>query len=197
MSPMNDAKTNSNRSLIHGEHAPTDENESGEAADEIQIRALIDDRIKAIGVKDIQGSVSSCAPDILSFDVVNPLQYAGSNALKKRVENWFSSFQGPIGYEIFDLKITAGNDVAFSHSLNRVIGTTTDGKHIEMYWRATVCYRKIDEKWMVMHEHNSVPFDPENGRVVASSQAVAAASTSQDCPIPYLDSLRDFARLGL
>jgi hypothetical protein len=39
--------------------------------------------------------------------------------------------------------------VAFSHSLNRVNGTNTAGKKIEMYWRATVCYRKIDGKWMV------------------------------------------------
>ena len=54
--------------------------------------------------------------------------------------------------------------VFFSHSLNRVSGTRTDGKEIDMYWRATVCYRKIDGKWVVTHEHNSVPFDPESGR---------------------------------
>lgn len=162
--PMNEAKVNSTRPLNHGAHTPTDANENSDAADEVRIRTLIDDRIKAICVKDINGAVSSSAPDILSFDVVNPLQYAGSSALKKRVENWFSLFQGPIGFEIFDLNITAGSDVAFSYSLNRVMGTTTDGKKIEMYWRATVCYRKIDGKWIVMHEHNSVPFDPETGR---------------------------------
>jgi len=27
--------------------------------------------------------------------------------------------------------------------------------------RATVCYRKIDGKWMIVHEHFSVPFDME------------------------------------
>jgi ketosteroid isomerase-like protein len=85
-------------------------------------------------------------------------------ALRKRLEDWFSSFQGPIGHEICELNITAGDDVAFSHGLNRIIGTKTDGKKIEMYWRATGCYRKIDGKWMVTHEHNSVPFDPESGK---------------------------------
>ena len=48
--------------------------------------------------------------------------------------------------------------------LNRIIGMKTDGKKIDMYWRATVCCRKIDRKWMVTHEHNSVPFDLESGR---------------------------------
>jgi ketosteroid isomerase-like protein len=33
-----------------------------------------------------------------------------------------------------------------------------------MWWRTTVCFRKIDEKWMVTHEHNSVPFDVGSGK---------------------------------
>ena len=138
--------------------------DNGAPADEVQIRALIDDRLKAVRAKDINGAMSSSASDILSFDVIDPLQYVGLHALRKRLEGWFASFQGPIGHEICELNITAGNDVAFSHSLNRVIGTKTDGNKIDMYWRATGCYRKIDGKWMVTHEHNSVPFDPESGK---------------------------------
>jgi ketosteroid isomerase-like protein len=138
--------------------------QKGEAIDEAQIRALIEDRVKAVRARDIDGATAHIAPHILSFDVVNPLQYVGSDASRKRAEEWFSSFQGPIGHEIRDLSITTGDDVAFSHSLNRLIGTKTDGKKIDMYWRATVCYRKIDGKWMVTHEHNSVPFDPESGQ---------------------------------
>lgn len=134
------------------------------AAGEDQIRALINDRVKAVRAKDINGAMSRSAPDILAFDVINPLQYAGVDALRKRLEGWFSSFQGPINHEICKLSLTPGDDVAFSHSLNRVIGTTTEGKKIDMYWRATSCYRKIDGKWMVTHEHNSVPFDPESGK---------------------------------
>jgi ketosteroid isomerase-like protein len=33
-----------------------------------------------------------------------------------------------------------------------------------MWWRTTVCFRKLDGKWMVTHEHNSVPFDVESGK---------------------------------
>jgi hypothetical protein len=33
-----------------------------------------------------------------------------------------------------------------------------------MWWRATVCYRKIDGKWMITHEHASVPFNVESGK---------------------------------
>ncbi len=134
------------------------------ADDEAQIGALIDDRVKGVRTKDVNASVSSLIPDILTFDVVNPLQHIGSDASRKRAEDWFSSFQGPIGYEIRDLKITTGDDVAFSHSLSHVSATTTGGGQLDMWWRTTVCFRKIDGKWMVTHEHNSVPFDVETGK---------------------------------
>ena len=133
------------------------------AMDEVQIRRLIEDKIKAIRAKDIDGATSNYALDVLSFDVVNPLQYSGADAIRKRLQEWFSSFQGLIGFEIRDLSITTGADVAFCHSLNGVNGTKTDGKKIEMWWRATVCYRKVDGKWMITHEHASVPFDAKSG----------------------------------
>lgn len=138
--------------------------ENIKALNEAQIRKLMDARVEAVRTKDVNASMSNLAPDIVSFDVVNPLQKIGLDTTRKRAQDWFSSFQGPIGYENRDLSITTGDDVAFCHSLNRVNGTKTDGEKIEMWWRATVCFRKIDGKWMVTHEHNSVPFDVENGK---------------------------------
>jgi uncharacterized protein (TIGR02246 family) len=138
--------------------------DNSKANNEAQIRELIENRIKAARIKDINKVMSNYAPDVLSFDVVNPLQYLGSDAVRKRLEEWFSSFQGPIGHEIRDLSIAAGDDVAFSHGLNRVSATKTDGGKLDMWWRATVCYRKINGKWMITHEHASVPFDVETGK---------------------------------
>jgi uncharacterized protein (TIGR02246 family) len=129
-----------------------------------EIRALIDDRVKAVRTRDVNASMSNLASGILSFDVVNPLQHLGSDAIRKRAEQWFASFQGPIGYEIHDLRITAGDDVAFSHGLSHVSATRGDGGKLDMWWRTTTCFRKIDGKWMITHEHNSVPFDVETGK---------------------------------
>jgi hypothetical protein len=70
--------------------------ESGRAANEIQIRTVIDDRTKALGGKDRIRATSGFAPDILTFDVVSPLQNIESDASRKRVEEWFASFQGPV-----------------------------------------------------------------------------------------------------
>ena len=138
--------------------------QSSKATEESQIRKLIDDQVKAIRDKDSKALMSDFAPDVLLFDLINPLQYSGSDAARRRAEEWLSSFQGPIGYETRDLSITAGDDVAFCHSLNGVSGMKTDGEKIEMWWRATVCFQKIDGRWMVRHEHSSVPFDMESGK---------------------------------
>ncbi len=133
------------------------------ASDEAQIRTLIEARVKAVHDKNIDGALSSIAPDMLAFDVVNSLYYRGRDAVRKRAQEWFSSFHGSIGYEIHDLFIATGDDVAFSHCLNRYSGTTTGGE-LGMWVRVTTCYRKIDGTWLITHEHQSVPFDAESGK---------------------------------
>lgn len=133
------------------------------AVDEAAIRALIDDRVKAVRCKDVHAAIKDMAPHIVSFDVVNPLQRIGSNENERRADEWFSSFQDWIGFEIRDLNIAASNDVAFSHALHRYSGTKADGQEIAMWVRATMCYRKINDTWMITHEHQSVPFDPQTG----------------------------------
>ncbi len=134
------------------------------ATDEALIRDIVHGWANAIRKKDTDALMSNFAPDALIFDLINPLQYAGADAGRKRAEQWLSAFQGPIEYEVRDLTVSAGDDVAFCHSLNRVNGTTKDEKKIDMWWRATVCFRKLNDKWMVTHEHSSVPFDVESGK---------------------------------
>ena len=40
----------------------------------------------------------------------------------------------------------------------------TNGREVDMWVRMTVGFRKINGKWMVTHEHTSVPFDAESGK---------------------------------
>lgn len=133
------------------------------SGDEAQIRKLIDAWTDALRKKDVDALMADRAEDILSFDVVDPLQYDGAAASRQRAEEWFASFRGPIGLEVRNLEIAASGDVAFSHSLHRVSGTTADGGTIDMWLRSTVCYRKVDGRWLVTHQHSSVPFDPATG----------------------------------
>lgn len=138
--------------------------ENSEAAEEAQIRALIAERAKAVGEKDVNALLSNHAPDVVSFDVLNPLQYEGSDKVRERARKWLSSYQTSIGYEIRDLSIRTSESVAFCHYLYRVSGTLMDGGEVNMWVRATVCLSKVDGKWMTSHEHQSVPFDVTTGK---------------------------------
>lgn len=128
-------------------------------APEEQIRVLMKDRVRALCGTDIHASTSRLAPGVLSFDAVNPLRYSASDAIRRRLAEWFSSFQGPIAYEVAILRIALADDVAFCYSLNRGIATRTDGARIDKWWFATVCFCKTDGNWAITHEHSSVAFD--------------------------------------
>jgi uncharacterized protein (TIGR02246 family) len=134
------------------------------AIDQAQIMKLMEHWAKAIQEKDIDARMSNYAPNVQLFDVVEPLEYVGADAVRRRATEWFSTFDGPLGFEMHDLRIAADGDVAFSHSLNHVSGKKTDGQILDMWWRATICYRKMDDAWNVTHEHNSVPFDVKTGK---------------------------------
>jgi ketosteroid isomerase-like protein len=131
--------------------------EGRRTSDEAQIRERMEGWARALRAKDIDALMSYYAPDILAFDLAPPLQHRG-DAYRRGFVEWFPTWKGPIGYEIRDLSIIVGDDVAFSHSLNRLSGTRTSGEETDVWVRATVCFRKTDGKWMVTHEHVSVPF---------------------------------------
>lgn len=133
-------------------------------SNETEIRALIDARAEAVRHKDLGALMATVAPDSLSFDVVDPLQYRGAAEVQKRAEEWFGNFATPIDYEFRDVVITASGDVAFAHCLSHVHGTTAGGEVVDMWLRSTTCFRRIDGAWRVTHEHNSVPFDGATGK---------------------------------
>jgi uncharacterized protein (TIGR02246 family) len=125
--------------------------------EESQIRGVIEDVAEALRAKDVDRYVSHYAEDIVLFDLAPPLEYAGLDALRKGLEEWFATFEGSIGIEIRNLRISVGNDTAFSHSLNHLTGERTTGEHTDVWFRSTLCFRKIEGKWLVVHEHSSVP----------------------------------------
>ncbi|NJL79787.1 MAG: SgcJ/EcaC family oxidoreductase [Richelia sp. RM2_1_2] len=134
--------------------------------DEAEIRQIIDNWVEFVRAKDIDGLMSHYVDDSVLFDIMPPLKHQGASAYRQLWEQCFPYFQGDIGYEIRDLNITVGSDVAFSHSLNRMSGTTTNGEEIDNWMRVTVCYQKIDGKWMVIHDHVSVPINMENSKAL-------------------------------
>jgi uncharacterized protein (TIGR02246 family) len=126
--------------------------------EESEIRAQIDSWSAALHAKDLERLMSHYAPDAVTADLAPPLWNVGAQTLRKNFQEWLRSWAGPIGIEIRDLSVTAGDDVAFARMLNRIHGSRTDGERTDLWVRATVCFRRSAGAWKVAHEHVSVPF---------------------------------------
>jgi len=132
--------------------------------DEAEIRKSVDKWAEAVRGKDLEHVMRIYAPELVSFDLDPPLRYVGSEAKRRRWLNVFAMYRRLVDYEVRDLTITLADDVAFAHSLNRISGTLKDGARADFWLRWTTCFRKIDGKWLIAHEHLSLPVDPESGR---------------------------------
>ena len=136
------------------------------------IQAIIDGTIEAICAKDVDALLKDYAPDIQVFDLLEPLQYVSSREVGERVTQWFSSFEGPIQYKLTEVDITIGDEAAFCHCLNHVVGTKKDdGIEIDMTWRSTLGFQKIEGAWKVTHSHASVPFNMKTGMASTNLKA--------------------------
>jgi uncharacterized protein (TIGR02246 family) len=136
------------------------------AADEADIRQLIDRLVEAVRTMDLDGVKPIYAPDIVSFDIVPPLQHVGAEAKWKNWVDVFTAYQRPLGYQARDLTVVVGDDVAFGYSLNRISGTLKAGNSTDYWVRWTACFRKVDGRWLVAHDHVSVPLDVQSGRAL-------------------------------
>jgi uncharacterized protein (TIGR02246 family) len=147
---------------------------TGDAAggDEAKIKALEAQFIAAFNAKDVDAIMKVYVPgnNLFVFDVTPPRQYVGADAYRKDWTEFFAMFKGPVKLEISDLAITAGNDVAFSHSIQHVSGTDTKGQLIDFTVRVTNGYRKINGRWLAAQEHVSVPVDLPTGKADLASK---------------------------
>jgi ketosteroid isomerase-like protein len=126
---------------------------------ESEIRALLDSRSEAARARDIDRLMAHYAAEIVYFDVVPPLQYAGAEALRARFLQWFDGFQGAIVMASHTLNVSASADVAFAGMLTHTSGTLKNGHEVGHWVRVTVCCKRSNGRWLITHEHVSLPVD--------------------------------------
>ena len=124
--------------------------------DRAAIARKINDWTRALGNKDADAVSQFFTKDVVSFDLVPPLKNAGFD--RKVMEDWFKTWKGGIGYEVTDQVIEVSDTLAVARSLDHMTGTKIAGEKVDVWTRSTVCFRKEEEDWKVMHVHASVPF---------------------------------------
>jgi ketosteroid isomerase-like protein len=125
------------------------------ASDEQQVRAIIERWSKAVQDRDMAGTLATHSPDILMFDVPEPIQARGIAEYRETWELFFRySPGGEDSFRLGELEIVAGDTVAFAHCLLDVV---------DVRCRLTVALRKNDGEWVIVHEHHSSPWPDPRG----------------------------------
>ena len=120
------------------------------------VREHLETLAQAIREKNVDALMTHYAPDIVVFDVMPPLHVYSAD-YRKNFEKWFATMQGPIDYQMHDLRISMSESHAFCHCQGHIKGTRSDGRKVDYWVRVTTCLQKANGQWLVGHEHVSMP----------------------------------------
>jgi uncharacterized protein (TIGR02246 family) len=126
--------------------------------DEEEIRELIERWAAAAHTGDLDAVLADHTRDIVMFDVPPPQQ--GARGIEAYRDTWPAFFEWQARgstFDLLELDVTAGEDVAFAWALLRCGTPEENAAHPERRLRLTVGLRKEDGRWVVAHEHHSFP----------------------------------------
>ena len=126
--------------------------------DEPEITDLIQAWASAVRAGDMEGVLSAHAGDIVMFDVPPPDDgVRGIDAYRETWPPFFGWLRSGASFDIVELDVTAGSDVAYARALLRC-GTEDEFRNDpNNRLRLSIGLRRDGGRWVVSHEHHSFP----------------------------------------
>lgn len=102
-------------------------------------------------------AISSCyADDALIYGLAPPLAAGGMS--RDDTAAWLATWDGPITIDAAEVDLVVDGDIAWTTALNRMRGVKTDGEKVDLWFRTTMCFRRCEGAWKIVHDHSSTPF---------------------------------------
>lgn len=129
--------------------------------DDAAILAVLTEHHEAIAAKEPARAVAVFAPGAVRFDLAPPL-VQGTGSREGDVEalrGWMAGFDGPIRLALREPVVAADGDIAFVHALTSLTATPTGTTEpFTLWFRSSFGLRRSGDGWLVVHQHESVPF---------------------------------------
>jgi len=126
--------------------------------DRQEITDLIRAWVSAVREGDLEGVLSAHAEDIVMFDVPPPDNgVRGIDAYRETWPPFFGWLRSGASFDIVELDVTAGDDVAYAWALLRCGTEDEFRKDPDNRVRLTIGLRRDGGRWVVSHEHHSFP----------------------------------------
>lgn len=135
-------------------------------SDKGEIVALNQHIAAAISKKDLNAVMAFYVndKDMVFFEDTIPFQYKGTSQVRIYIQDLFAS-ASQINDGMEAIPIVVSGDLAAAHYTLSVSWTDKSGAHSER-GRYTQILKKVCGKWLIWHEHFSVPYDPTTGKAV-------------------------------
>ncbi len=124
---------------------------------EVQIKNLVENWIAAVNRKDMDAILANHSTDIVMYDVPEPFQSAGIEAYRQTWDYFFNWNKDLGFFKMKELHVSADENVAFCFSALVCKGYDEKGVVFDLDFRLTVGLKKINEQWVIVHEHHSIP----------------------------------------
>ena len=124
-----------------------------------EVRNVLEEWAMATRQGRIDQVLNNHAANLVIFDVLPPMKYESAESYRSSWDEWQPQTEGEAVFDLENLTITAGDDVAFAHCFIRCGGTLPDGRTFQDLVRATFCLRKVNGSWVVEHQHVSKPYE--------------------------------------
>jgi len=128
--------------------------------DQQQIRTLIERWAEAVHATDLDTVLADHSDDIVMFDVPPPDDgVRGIEAYRQTWPPFFVWQARGASFEIVELEVSAGEDVAYAYALLRCGMPEELAERPGRRLRLTLGLRRQAGRWVVAHEHHSYPLD--------------------------------------
>lgn len=123
----------------------------------------------AVYEKDAEKFLSTYAADVHIYDCWGNWECKGISLWRDNVIEWFNGLSDD-GYllkvDFNDLTIEENNNVAFVHCAVTFAGyNEKSGEKLrQMTNRFTFGLKKLNDSWLITHEHSSLPIDMQTGK---------------------------------
>jgi ketosteroid isomerase-like protein len=125
-----------------------------------EIQEVIERKAALLETGDAEAIMAHYAPGYVEYNLAPPLRQPSGPGDGAPLKAWIAGFEKPPRREVTRLEITADGDVAFATSIDRLSAVPRGAAEgFSMWFRVTLGLRRIDGRWLVTHEHESVPFE--------------------------------------
>ncbi len=136
--------------------------------------------LKAFASQDLEQMMSFYVDDIYSYDLMAApteaglaMAFDGEHIWRQNWVSFFGMFAEDLVITIEDLTVYQQGDLATVYGLTRLEGTIVKGPYVDMWVRETNLLRRVNDRWLVVHDHVSVPFDFETGKALTDLKPLA------------------------